>query len=39
MGGFNYHLLVKILYMIILISVIIIILRPEEKKARKTNKA
>ena len=32
MGGFNYRLLVKLLYMIILISVVIIILHPEEMK-------
>ena len=40
MGGFNYPLLVKLLYMIILISALIIILHPEEmKKSRKANKA
>ena len=40
MGGFNYPLLVKLLYMIILISaIIIIILHPEEiKKAVKQTK-
>ena len=39
MGGFNYPLLVKLLYMIILISAIIIILHPEEmKKAVKQTK-
>ena len=40
MGGFNYPLLVKLLYMIILISVIIIIIfHPEEmKKAVKQTK-
>ena len=32
MGGFNYPLLVKLLYMIIIISVVIIILHPEEMK-------
>ena len=32
MGGFNYPLLIKLLYMIILISVVIIILHPEEMK-------
>ena len=32
MGGFNYPLLVKLLYMIILISALIIILHPEEMK-------
>ena len=32
MGGFNYPLLVKLLYMIILILVVIIILYPEEMK-------
>ena len=32
MGGFNYPLLVKLLYMIIIISAIIIILHPEEMK-------
>ena len=32
MGGFNYPLLVKLLYMIIIISVVIIILHPEEIK-------
>ena len=32
MGGFNYPLLVKLLYMIILISAVIIILHPEEMK-------
>ena len=31
-GRFNYPLLVKLLYMIILISALIIILHPEEKK-------
>ena len=39
MGGFNYPLLVKLLYMIILISALIIILHPEEmKKAVKQTK-
>ena len=39
MCGFNYPLLVKLLYMIILISAIIIILHPEEiKKAVKQTK-
>ena len=39
MGGFNYPLLEKILYMIILISAIIIILHLEEmKKAVKQTK-
>ena len=39
MGGFNYPLLVKLLYMIILISAVIIILHPEEiKKAVKQTK-
>ena len=39
MGGFNYPLLVKLLYMIIIISVVIIILHPEEmKKAVKQTK-
>ena len=39
MGGFNYPLLVKLLYMIILISALIIILHPEEmKKAVKKTK-
>ena len=39
MGGFNYPLLVKLLYMIILISAVIIILYPEEiKKAVKQTK-
>ena len=32
MGGFNYPLLVKLLYMIILISALIIIFHPEEMK-------
>ena len=32
MGGFNYPLLVKLLYMIIIISAIVIILHPEEMK-------
>ena len=32
MGGFNYPLLVKLLYMSILISALIIILHPEEMK-------
>ena len=32
MGGFNYPLLVRLLYMIILISAVIIILHPEEMK-------
>ena len=32
MGGFNYPLLVKFLYMLILISDLIIILHPEEMK-------
>ena len=32
MGGFNYPLLVKLLYMIVIISVIIGILHPEEIK-------
>ena len=32
MGGFNYPLLVKFLYMIIIISMVIIILHPEEMK-------
>ena len=32
MGGFNYPLLFKLLYMIILISAVIIILHPEEMK-------
>ena len=32
MGGFNYPLLVKLLYMIILISAVIIKLHPEEMK-------
>ena len=39
MGGFNYPLLVKLLYMIVIISVIIAILHPEEiKKAVKQTK-
>ena len=39
MGGFNYPLLVKLLYMIILISALIIIFHPEEmKKAVKQTK-
>ena len=39
MGGFNNPLLVKLLYMIILISALIIILHPEEmKKAVKQTK-
>ena len=39
MGGFNYPLLVKLLYMIIIISAVVVILHPEEmKKAVKTNK-
>ena len=39
MGGFNYPLLLKLLYMIILISATIIILHPEEiKKAVKQTK-
>ena len=39
MGGFNYPLLVKLLYMIAIISVIIAILHPEEiKKAVKQTK-
>ena len=32
MGGFNYPLLVKLLYMIVIISVMIAILHPEEIK-------
>ena len=39
MGEFNYPLLVKLLYMIILISAIIIILHHEEMKGRNANKA
>ena len=36
MGGFNYLLLVKLLYMIVIISAAIVILHPEEvKKAVK----
>ena len=39
MGGFNYPLLVKLLYMIVIISVMIAILHPEEiKKAVKQTK-
>ena len=39
MGGFNYTLLVKLSYMILLISAMIIILPPEEmKKAVKQTK-
>ena len=39
MGGFNYPLLVKLLYMIVIISVMIAILHPEEiKKALKQTK-
>ena len=39
MGGFNYPLLVKLLYMIVIISVMIAILHPEEiKKAVKKTK-
>ena len=39
MGGFNYPLLVKLLYMIVIISVIIAILHPEEiKKAVRQTK-
>ena len=38
MGGFNYPLLVKLLYMIILISVIIILHPEEMKKAVKQTK-
>ena len=39
MGGFNYPLLVKLLYMIVIISVMITILHPEEiKKAVKQTK-
>ena len=39
MGGFNYPLLVKLLYMIMIISVMIAILHPEEiKKAVKQTK-
>ena len=38
-GGFNYPLLVKLLYMIVIISVMIAILHPEEiKKAVKQTK-
>ena len=39
MGGFNYPLLLKLLYMIVLISVIIIMLHPEEMKkaVKQTN--
>ena len=32
MGGFNYPLLIKILYMIIIISAVVVILHPEEMK-------
>ena len=32
MGGFNYPLLVKLLYMIVIISAAIVILHPEEVK-------
>ena len=32
MGGFNYPLLVKLLYMIVIISTVIVILHPEEMK-------
>ena len=39
MGGFNYPLLVKLLYMIVIISVMIAIFHPEEiKKAVKQTK-
>ena len=39
MGGFNYPLLVKLLYMIVILSVMIAILHPEEiKKAVKQTK-
>ena len=39
-GGFNYPLLVKLLYMIVIISVMIAILHPEEiKKAVKQTKS
>ena len=39
MGGFNYPLLVKLLYMIVIISVMIAILHPGEiKKAVKQTK-
>ena len=38
MGGFNCPLLVKLLYMLILISAIIIILHHEEMKGPKANK-
>ena len=39
MGGFNYPLLVKLLYMIVIISVMIAIFHPEEiKKAIKQTK-
>ena len=39
MGGFNYPLLVKLLYMIVIISVMVAILHPEEiKKAVKKTK-
>ena len=39
MGGFNYPLLVKLLYMIVIISVMVAILHPEEiKKAAKQTK-
>ena len=39
MGGFNYPLLVKLLYMIVIISLMIAILHPEEvKKAIKYKK-
>ena len=32
MGGFNYPLLVKLLYMIVIIAAVIVILHPEEMK-------
>ena len=32
MGSFNYPLLVKLLYMIIIISAVVVILHPEEMK-------
>ena len=32
MGGFNYPLLIKLLYMIVIISAAIVILHPEEVK-------
>ena len=39
MGGFNYPLLVKLLYMIVIISAAIVILHPEEvKKAVRQSK-